>query len=68
MREKELLEKCQNLFHLFLCFIFLYSQAIVEFNDFLINFDVICAGDSSTVMCLHSSAYADIGQWSHDVM
>ena len=47
---------------------FLYSQATVEFNDFLINFDVICAGDSSTVMCLHSSAYADIGQWSHDVM
>ena len=47
---------------------FLYSQANVEFNDFLINFDVICAGDSSTVMCLHSSAGAFIQQWSYDVM
>ena len=32
------------------------SQAHINLPEVVINLDIMCAGDNSTVMCLHSEA------------
>lgn len=44
-----------------------YFKATIEISEILVNFDIMCAGDSSTVMCIHSAGRTDIKQWDSDV-
>ena len=36
-------------------------------DDVIFNFDVMCGGDSSSVMCLHSSVHCTLKEWTNEV-
>jgi hypothetical protein len=44
------------------------QECNVEISELLINFDIMCGGDSSTVMCIHSAVRGSINQWKRDDM